>query len=292
MNSDKTKHRPFALVLSGGGGRGLAHVGVLKALEHYGFRPGAIVGVSMGAVVAATYALNPDWYAALVNMDTRSFPAPARATRDDLRARIRAVLGSERALLEMFLGWGVGERSLEAGKELLRSLTLGGRLEDGRIPVAIIAADLRSGQRAVLKRGIAADAAYASSALPGVLPPLERGKQLLVDGSYVDNAPVDVARGFGAEVVVAVDASQYRDPPEIRNGFQAMIRAMEVCHYQHAQLRFDEADLVIKPKYPFPIETLDFAHKRLCVAVGVRAVRRCKAKLERLLRAKPDANRN
>ncbi len=292
MNGYTKKHRAFALVLSGGGGRGLAHAGVLRALEHYGYRPQAIVGVSMGAIVGATYALNPDWYHALVNMDTRAFPEPTRPTGDDLRARIRAMLASERALLEMLLGWGVGERSVEAGMELLRNLTAGKRLEEGRIPVAVIAADIQSGQRVVFQRGPAAEALYASSALPGILPPFRRGEAMLVDGSYVDNAPVDVARNFGTEIVIAVDASQTQEPSEIRNGFQAMLRAMEICHHQHTQIRFEEADLVIKPHYPFAIETLDFNHKRLCVAVGMRAVRQSMAKLDRLLSRRPAQSRS
>ena len=97
------RHRSFTLVLSGGGGRGLAHVGVLKALEHFGYRPSAIVGVSMGAIVGASCALNAAWYSALVNMDTQLFPQPPRASSNDLRTRIRVALASERALVEMFL---------------------------------------------------------------------------------------------------------------------------------------------------------------------------------------------
>jgi len=268
------KHRSFTLVLSGGGGRGLAHVGVLKALEHYGFRPSAIVGVSMGAIVGASYALNTAWYSALVNMDTQVFPAPPRASSNDLRARIRAALASERALVEMFLGWGVGERSLKPGKKLLSELTLNGDLESGRIPVAVIATDLCAGKRVVLRKGNAANAIYASAALPGILPPLERGGQLLADGSYVDNAPVDIALEFNNEVVIAVDVGQDNDGIHIGNGFQAMVRAMEICHRHHAQIRFNEADLAIRPYFPFYIDTLDFSHKRVCVAAGARLVKK------------------
>lgn len=278
-----TQHKSFTLILSGGGGRGLAHVGVLQALVHYGYRPSAIVGISMGAIAGVTYALNPEWYSALVNMDTSSFPTPPKASSNDLRARIRTMLASERALVDMFLGWGVGQRSLAAGKRLLCDLTLDKRLEDGEIPVAVIAVDLYSGKRIILNKGNAAEALYASAALPGILPPLERGKQLLADGSYVDNAPVDIAREFGTEVVIAVDAGQAKTSSQINNGFQAMVRAMEICHHHHAQIRFNEADIVIRPDYPFPIETLDFKHKRVCVAAGVRAIRKAIVSLGTIL---------
>jgi len=273
----RSKHtvgtRPFSLILSGGGGRGLAHVGVLRALAHAGLYPGAVVGVSMGAIVAATYTLNPQWYAALLTMDTSQFPEPPKRPENDLRARIRSLLASERALLDMFVGWGAGERALGFGKKLLQGLTGGGRLEAGRIPVAVIASDLQSGKRVVIRQGDAAEAVYASAALPGVLPPLRRGRQLLADGSYTDDAPVDVARALCAGPVIAVDVSQTEEACQIHNGFQAMMRAMEICRHTHAQIRFQAADLVLKPHFPLPIDVLDFDHKRCCIAAGVRVVR-------------------
>lgn len=267
-------HRAFTLVLSGGGARGLAHAGVLRALEYYGWRPSAIVGVSMGAIVGTTYALNPDWYRVLVNMDTRHFPDPPIASSNDFHARLKALLASERSLRDMFLGWGVGSRSLEHGRALLQGLTQGRALTEGRIPLAVVAAELMSGQRVVLREGSAAEAVYASAALPGILPPLAVDGQLLADGAYVDLAPIDVAREFGTPLVIAVDARQNNAPRRIRNGFQAMVRAMEICQYQHAEVRFREADLVIRPEFPFPIDSLDFRHKPFCVAQGIKAVRR------------------
>ncbi len=283
MARQTKKHRSFSLILSGGGGRGLAHAGVLKALEHYGYKPDALVGVSIGAVAGATYALNPEWYDALVNMDTRSFPKSPKTYGKDLRARVRSAIASERALMDMFLGWGIGERSLEEGKQLLQDLTLGKKFEDGKIPFAVIATDLCSGKRIVLKKGKAADAVYASAALPGILPPLVRGKRMLVDGCYSDNAPVDVARKFGTEVVIVVDVGQDTEAPQIRNGFQAMVRAVEICNRQHAHMRFNEADMIIKPCFPVPIETLDFSQKRINVASGARAVRKQISDIEKLL---------
>ncbi len=279
----QVKHRSFALVLSGGGVRGVAHAGVLQGLEYYGWRPSAIVGVSMGAIVGATYALNSDWYQALVNMDTRYFPGPPIASSADLRERIRALLASERALREMLLGWGVGSRSLKQGQALLAALTLGRNLEEGRIPVAAVAADLRSGRRMILRTGRASQMVYASAALPGILPPLKHEGCLLSDGTYVDNAPIDVARDFGVELVIAVDTTQINHQLAIRNGLQAMIRAMEICHHSHSQLRFKKADFVLRPPYPFAIEALDFRYKRHCAAAGLKAVRHNRDALQRLL---------
>ncbi len=278
-------HAPFAFVLAGGGARGLAHAGVLRGAEHYGFRPSAIVGVSMGAVVAVTYALNRDWYTALVNMDTRGFPDPPAAAGRSLRDRVRSLLAAERMLQDMVLGWGVGARTLKWGRGLLDGLTLGRRLEEGRIPVAAVATDLRGGRRVVLRRGKAAEAAYASSALAGLLPPLPRDDLLLVDGCYADLVPIDVARGADNRVVIAVDVHQQIDPRPPSNGVQAMLRAMDICSRSHARLRFAEADLVIRPEFPFAIDTLDFSAKRACIAAGSRAVRASLESLREVLNA-------
>lgn len=279
-------HPPFALVLSGGGARGLAHAGVIRALEHYGYRPSAIVGVSMGAIVGATYGLNPDWYRALLHMDTTGFPEPPAPRGATLGEQFRLLPSYSQAAWSLLAGWGVGQRALPYGQALLRQLTLGRNLEASQIPVVAIASDLITAERAVLREGLAADALYASAALAGILPPLEQGGKLLADGAYADLAPIDVARGLlrgGAALVIAVNphGSQRVRPP--RNGLQALLRALEVCHHQHAHVRFAEADLVLEPRFPFPIDTLDFGHKAACVAAGIRAVRAALPGLRELL---------
>lgn len=290
MKRSNRTHLPFALVLSGGGARGLAHAGVLRGLEHEGYQPSAIVGVSMGAVVGVTYGLNPEWYRALLEMDTSGFPRPYRPRRQALAERVSAGITLGRVLRDMVLGWGVGGRALPAGKRLLHDLTRGDSLERCRLPVAVVATDLVSGTRVVLSRGSAAEAAYASSALAGILPPLARDGMLLADGAYADIAPVDVARELVPERVLAVDVGQPADsPPHLHNGVQALARALEICHTQHAHLLFERADLVIRPTFARPIQTLDFGHKRVAVAAGVRAVRSRRATLTRLLEATPPA---
>lgn len=287
MKKIKTdKH--FALILSGGGVRGMAHVGVLRGLNLMGLYPDAIVGVSMGGIIASTYALNPNWYKALCQMDTTIFPESPRPVNGELREIVRALLASERVVREMLLGWGAGEKSLAEGKTLLRELTLGRRLEQGRIPVATVAMDLISGRRVVFDQGDAVTASYASAAVPGLLPPLKLNGQLLADGTYVDDVPVDVARALSRVVehggrVMAIDVSQLEPAEHIRNGFQSMMRAVEICHNVHSQSRFDEADAVLKVTFPVQVNVLDFSLKRQCIAAGLRAVRQQRQTLLRLL---------
>jgi NTE family protein len=135
----------------------------------------------------------------------------------------------------------------------------------------------------VLQSGNAAEAAYASAALAGLLPPLPHDGSLLVDGCYADLVPIDVARGPDIDVVIAVDVQQQIDPRPPTNGVQAMLRAMEICSQEHARLRFKEADYVVRPQFPFPIDTLEFSRKRFCIAAGSRAVRASIKDLRKLL---------
>jgi NTE family protein len=279
----RARHRSFALVLAGGGARGLSHVGVLRALHHYGYAPSAIVGVSMGAVVGTTYALNARWYPELLSMDTTGFPAPLEDRSGGFLGRLRSLRAYQRAIWSMLRGWGIGAPVVSDGRALLSRLTLDLDLEDGRIPIVVVATDLISGDRVILRRGSAADAAYASAALAGIVPPLAQGAALLADGGYADLVPVDVARDLGPALVVAVDPSPAQTVDAIGTGAQALVRALEICHRQHAHARFASADLVLTPRFARSIDTLDFTALRSCVAAGAHAVRSSLPGLRRLL---------
>jgi len=115
------------------------------------------------------------------------------------------------------------------------------------------------------------------------VPPARLGGQVLVDGGYSDIAPVDVARAAGAEVVIVVDPSDRGIAPEPANGIDALLRAIEICQNEHAHLRFKDADLVLRPSFPLPIGTLDFRHRRLAIAAGIRATRRARAEIDAVL---------
>jgi NTE family protein len=178
----------------------------------------------------------------------------------------------------------VAESAGAESRALLLRLTLGRNLEDARVGIAISATDLRTGSRIVLRTGSAADAAYGSAALAGVVPPLRRGDGLIVDGAYSDIAPIDVARSFGHPFVLAVDPGQLSESTNPGNGLEVLVRAMEICHSQHAHLRFAAADVVLRPRFPRAVDTLDFTARRDCVAAGLRLVRTMRPILERRLK--------
>lgn len=275
--------RKFGLVFAGGGARGFAHAGILHALRCDGLAPSVLVGVSMGAVVATTYGLNPGWYAALKAMDISGFPPPPDFSGRGVMAAIRKAVVAERTLQQMYFGWGIGQPAVEWGLALLNTLIGAEPIEACRIPVFVCATDLLTGKRVVFSTGPAAEAVYASSALAGILPPARLGRRVLVDGGYSDIAPVDVARAAGADVVIVVDPSDRGAAPEPANGLEAMLRAIEICQNEHAHLRFKDADLVLRPRFSQPIGALDFQHRRVAIAAGIRAARRARTEIGELL---------
>lgn len=287
-------HRPFAIVFGGGGARGFAHLGVLRALEREGYRPRLVVGVSMGAVVGVTYASRPDWYEAVLDMELADFPGLGAGPPGEGRFRpirlARTTTRNLRTLMAMVMDWGPGTPARGSGLAEVRKLVGHGPLNETRVPVVVTATDLVSGERVVLRSAPADDAVYASGALAGVLPPLPMGDCLLADGAYTDLAPVDVARELESAAVLAVDVGSVGRVTKISNGYQAIIRAMEICHRQHAHLRFNDADLVLRPRFSRDIETLEFSARRECVAAGIRVVRTEWPRITRLL-GEPGAER-
>ena len=216
-------------------------------------------------------------------------PRPPRAAPTSPTARgpkpfrLKRIATLAHQLHRITTQWGPSPVVLGAGLAFLDQLFGSALLGDCRIPVSVSATDLHTGRRVVMTSGPAAECVYASSALAGVVPPLEHGDGQLADGAYSDVAPVDVARSYGFSRVLAVDPGQLHCGVRVRNGLEAMMRASEVCYTRHAALRFREADLVIRPAFTRTIETLDFAAKRDSVAAGIRGVRRARAQLEQML---------
>lgn len=204
------------LVLSGGGARGFAHVGVLKALEAAQVPVDLIVGTSMGAIVGGLYAsgmsadelereiLAVDWGDLFERREPRQLLSQRRK-EEDFELSPLLQLGFRDGEFRLPSG-AVSTRSLEM---LLRRYTLSTRhlaTFDGLpTPFRAVATDMETGQAVVMEYGDLAAALRASMSVPGVFAPLEVDGQLLGDGGLVNNLPVDVARRMGADVVIAVN---------------------------------------------------------------------------------------
>ena len=184
--------RRAGLALSAGGAKGLAHIGVLRCFERAGLEFDLIAGTSMGGIIGA-------------------FMAMGRESRALLRAFGPFVADIRRTLLD----FGLPEVSLLRGEKKRAAIReqVGERdIRDLALPFWTVAADLVSGREVVLGSGPLWQALDATSAIPGIFPPVVAGERLLIDGWVVNPIPVDVLRRQGADVVVAVDVAAGVDP--------------------------------------------------------------------------------
>lgn len=228
----------LGLVLSGGGARGFAHVGVLRAFEEAGVRFDCVAGTSMGAVVGALHASgytskhieavlrSLDWPRVFRGRADRSLLPPGRRS-NDAPALLR--LGfTRRGGLRLPAGALPDQR---VNRTLIRelagpNLAAGGVFARLPVPFRAVALDIRSGERVVLAQGDLARAVRASMSVPIAFAPVPWGERLLVDGGLVDNVPVDVAREMGAARVVAVDVTS--PPRRTDRGSDAIQVALQI----------------------------------------------------------------
>lgn len=278
----------LGLALGGGGARGLAHVGFVRTVLRAGIPVGVLTGTSMGAIVAVAFALGDPEKSGIIQrieegklLGEPPIPPAYAGQRESLWVRLRRMVMTERLVTSNLLGWGpplVGEVM-----PLLRELTRGRNLEDAPVRVGVVATDIERGERVVITRGNAALAAMASAALPMVFPPVRMGRWLLVDGGFVELVPVLAARELGADIVVAVDVGVEQAPTPVRNGLEALVRAASICTRHHTELILARADLVVRPRFAQPVDTLDFSRARVAIEAGVRAAREALDDIRRLM---------
>jgi NTE family protein len=207
----------IGLVLSGGGARGMAHVGVLKVLDELHVHVDAIAGTSMGAVVGGLYASgmsglqieklmhSVDWQDAFRDRPPRA-DLGFRRKQEDRDYLVNLPLGFRGRKLLIPSGLVQGQKLVQ----ILRRATLpvAGINDFDQLPTPFraVATDLETGEAVVMRSGDLTSALRASMAAPGVLTPADREGRLLVDGGLVENLPIDVARTMGVDVLIVVDA--------------------------------------------------------------------------------------
>src|SRR2546425_11721875 len=281
----------FGLALSGGGARGMAHIGVLKVLEDLRVPIDVIAGTSMGAIVGGLYAsgMSPDEIAQEMKRVDWAGLCDDRPPRPDLPYRRKQDNSS--AFIDFEFGLRSGRillpRGLVAGQKLrflFKSLTARAAFIDdfARLPIPFraVATDLANGSMVVLSRGDLAEALRASMSLPGTLAPAEIDGRHLVDGGLVRNLPVDVARDAGADLVIAVDVSTPFDPVEALKTVADVTRQVaDMLTQDNVTEQAVRADVLIRPDLA-AVSASNFA-------AGAEAIRRG----EEATRAQADALR-
>jgi NTE family protein len=279
----------IGLVLSGGGARGFAHIGVLKVLEELRVPVDVVVGTSMGSIVGGAYAAghplpalealvrDTDWQALLADRPPRAELSFARRVEDrDNPSRIE--FGLDERLRPRGSAGAVPSAALEAVlRRLARRVELAPDTDRLPLPFRAMATDLETGEPYEMNGPTLFQVMRASMSVPGVFAPIEVGGRLLADGGLVRNLPVDVARRMGAERLIAVNVGTPLMPRSaVKSALDVTQQMFNILTEQNvraslAELR-PQLDLLIAPDLD-GIGFMDFERADAAVARGERAAR-------------------
>ena len=276
----------IGLVLSGGAARGLAHVGVLKALEEQGIRVDAIAGTSMGAVIGGLYAsgykideleklaLDIDWQEALSDDPPRE-DIPFRRKQDDRDFLVRQKLSfRDDGSLGLPLGVIQGQNLSLLLESLLAHSSDIRDFDKLPIPFRAVATDIVNGDKVVFRKGHLPQVIRASMSIPAVFAPVEINGQLLVDGGMVDNIPVDVAREMGVDRVIVVDiGTPLRPRKQLTTVFDILNQSTTLMTRSNSEVQLASLtpdDILIQPALS-AIGATDFGRSQDIISAGYRA---------------------
>ncbi|MCC6631359.1 MAG: patatin-like phospholipase family protein [Gammaproteobacteria bacterium] len=284
--NDSRPARPrIGLVLSGGGARGAAHVGVLKTLEALHVPVDAIAGTSMGAVVGGLYASGMSAAEIEKELDTIDWEDAFRDRPQRSRLNFRRKLEDRDFLVQLPLGFREGRFQLPRGliqgqklTQLLRELTLpvSHVASFDALPTAFraVATDLETGAAVTLKDGDLASALRASLSAPGIFAPVEREGRLLVDGGIADNLPIAVIREMNVDRLIVVDVGNpllARDNlDDVTTVANQMIAIMVRREGQKQLATLSPDDVVITPEMP-RVSSYDFSSLPKAMRLGEQA---------------------
>ncbi|MFG6415355.1 patatin-like phospholipase family protein [Roseateles sp. DC23W] len=282
------------LVLSGGGARGAAHLGVLKVLEELRVPVDVVVGTSAGAIVGAAYASGMPLRAIEKEMSgLRTASLFRDVAREDLPLRRKEDDGVDFIGPEVGLGpngvqlpkGAISGVSLEA---VLRRLTARQRSANfDQLPIRFraIAADVSTSEMVVLDHGSLSDAVRASMALPAAVNPVQLEGRLLVDGGVVRNLPVDVARSLGADIIIAVNIGTpllaRKEIVSLLSVADQMVRILTAKNVNQSLSELTPRDVLLTPDLG-TVATADFDRLPEAVAAGERSAREAAEVLSRL----------
>ncbi len=248
------------LALGGGFARGFAHLGVLQVFEQNQIPISHIAGTSVGSILGAAYASGASLERIIATCRTLRF-------RDIARWRVsRLGLASNHRLGALI------ERVFESRQ-----------FEDLRIPLAVVATDLTSGEPVVFTQGNLVDAIRASCAFPGLFEPVEIGTRCLADGGLVAPVPTRAARELGATTVIGISVGMqdgHRGAPT--NIFQVVSRAVSAAQKHQLEVWERHADLVLRPD----VQSLawdDFDRAEEAIEAGAATARRALPRIQKLL---------
>ncbi len=283
----------FGLALGGGGARGLAHIGVLKVLEREKINFFAITGCSMGSVIGGLYAYYGSATAVeekMLNIIENTDLEKYGLHRFDENGKGNSKYNFEHLLdiinTRFHALMALKNRSYfdEETTDEIFSAFPHVKLKDLKIKFSAIATDLISGEEINLTEGDLRTVIRASSAIPGIFPPVQIGKMLLVDGAASESVPVRKVKELGADRVLAVNvtrALKQENPPG--NLIEILYRSQDITSYHLSMERLKEADLIIEPTVK-DLNWTDFEKIREIIRAGEVATENAIDEIKKLYR--------
>jgi NTE family protein len=285
-NKSTSDKRPkVGLVLSGGGARGFAHIGVLKVLEENNVPIDYIVGTSMGSIIGGLYAIGQtpeeiergvrsiEWGNVFKDFAQRDFKS-FRRKQDDFDFYNIHRIGITSDGLQISPGLIEGQQIELALDRLAYPGFLIEDYDQLRIPYRAIATNVENGEPFIIKNGNIARAMRASMSIPGALPPITIDDTLLVDGGIANNIPIDVARNMGAEIIIVVDVSAPLSAKEdIKSGIDVTGQLTTIMTRRIGDIELKTLkgnDVLITPGEK-DISSSDFEKYEKLIKAGVRA---------------------
>jgi len=267
----------IGLALGGGAARGLAHIGVLKALQDARIPIDIITGTSIGAVIGSIYADKADAYSVMEKIDAYLHSTDFKRTRLDFIKNsdneVTNYFGHFKKIFKTSLFFAVSLKnssfiSEKSFKSNLECIIPQRNIEDAAVKLGLVSMDLESAEEIVFHSGKMIDRVMASCAIPGIFPPFNYGKRYLIDGSWVNPVPVDLAKSMGANFIIAADVNPVmsHDVTNI-NGWNIIIKSSEASRIALKKCKLSGADIVI-PIDLMDIHWADFLQLKKCIAVG------------------------
>lgn len=288
------------LALGGGGARGFAHIGVLKALEQAGIRPTHIAGTSMGAFVGSIYAKTGsaastekafqelfNWPGFRENAFISTFGKQDESLWSNLKSAVRSLTMKGNFFTKPFYYNGDGF------EDLIRFFfPADDRFEDLKLPFAAFTTDLISGSSIAVTSGQVVPAVVASASITGMMPPVRYRNLLLVDGEVTDLIPARSLCHHGMNLILAVDVS--KDPGILAKppatGLEVIMRKDDLLQSNYKSVLTSEADLTIRPAVQ-DADWTDYAQFDQLIRAGYQETWRQLDAIRAALRQKTSVNR-
>lgn len=253
----------IALVLGSGGARGYAHIGVIEVLEQHGIRPDFIVGTSAGSIVGSVYA---------------SGKTAAELREIALQLKANDIRDVDLSLKGFFNGQKV--------EDYINQQVRGMPLQQLKIPMYVVATELKNGKQTVFNYGNTGQAVRASVSIPSMFKPTKIGEIEYVDGGLVSPVPVQVARDLGADIVIAVDILAQPVHTETSNVWGLFNQNINIMQGRLAATELKSADIVIQPDLREKAHIFDVKGREITIQAGVDAAQAKLADVQAVIKQK------